>query len=97
MIITPPLGTDLTGFGFYLDRKAERVLDDLKVRALYLDDQKARLLIISCDLLGLSVARADRIRSQSAPRSVCRPGTSSWPARTLTPGRRQRPCPVWAE
>lgn len=62
--ITPPLGTDLTGFGFYLDRKAEIVLDDLKVRALYLDDRKARLLIISCDLLGLTVARADRIRSQ---------------------------------
>jgi hypothetical protein len=62
--ITPPLGTDLTGFGFYLDRKAESVLDNLKVRALYLDDQKTRLLLISCDLLGLTVARADRIRSQ---------------------------------
>jgi len=62
--ITPPLGTDLTGFGFYLDRKAESVLDDLKVRALYLDDRKTRLLLISCDLLGLTVARADRIRSR---------------------------------
>lgn len=64
MIITPPLGTDLAGFGFYLDRKAERVLDDLKVRALYLDDQTTRLLIISCDLLGLTVTQADRIRGQ---------------------------------
>ena len=63
-IITPPLGTDLTGFGFYLDRKAESVLDDLKVRALYVDDRKTRLLIISCDLLGLTVSRADRVRSQ---------------------------------
>lgn len=60
--ITPPPGTDLTGFGFYLDRKAENVLDDLKVRALYLDDWKTRLLIVSCDLLGLTVAQADRIR-----------------------------------
>ena len=40
--ITPPLGTDLTGFGFYLDRKAEKILDDLKVRALYLDAQETR-------------------------------------------------------
>lgn len=62
--ITPPLGTDLTGFGFYLDRKAERVLDDLKVRAIHLEDRKTRLLIISCDLLGLTVSRADGVRSQ---------------------------------
>jgi hypothetical protein len=64
--ITPPLGTDLTGFGFYLDRKAEIVLDDLKVRALFLDDRKTRLLIISCDLIGLSVARSDRLRRRVA-------------------------------
>jgi hypothetical protein len=51
-------------FGFYLDRKAESVLDDLKVRALYLDDRKTRLLIISCDLLGLTVSRVDRLRGQ---------------------------------
>lgn len=63
-IITPLLGTDLAGFGFYLDRKAESVLDDLKVRALYLDDRTTRLLIISCDLLGLIVAQADRLRGQ---------------------------------
>ena len=63
-VITPPPGTDLTGFGFYLERKAEKVLDDLKVRALYLEDRKERLLIISCDLLGLSVTRADNIRAQ---------------------------------
>jgi hypothetical protein len=62
--ITPPLGTDLTGFGFYLNRRAESVLDDLKARALYLDDQSVRLLIISCDLLGFSVSRSDRIRTQ---------------------------------
>jgi hypothetical protein len=63
-VITPPLGTDLTGFGFYLERKAETVLDDLKVRVLCLDDRRERLLIISCDLLGLSVARSDRIRNR---------------------------------
>lgn len=62
--ITPSLGTDLTGFGFYLERRAERVLDDLKVRALFLDNQTARLLIISCDLLGFSVPMADRIRAR---------------------------------
>ncbi len=64
VIITPPLGTDLTGFGFYLNRRAEGVLDDLKARAVYLDDQSVRLVIISCDLLGFRVSGADKIRSQ---------------------------------
>jgi hypothetical protein len=62
--ITPPLGTELAGFGFYLDRTAESVLDDLKVRVLYLDDRAAQLLIISCDLIGFSVSQADKIRAQ---------------------------------
>ncbi|MCX8160426.1 MAG: hypothetical protein N3G18_05795 [Candidatus Saccharicenans sp.] len=39
-IITPPLGTDLAGFGFYLDRRAIAVKDQLKARALYLENGK---------------------------------------------------------
>lgn len=62
--ITPPLGTDLTGFGFYLKRRADRVRDDLKARALYLDDRTTRLLIVSCDLLAFSVPMADKIRAK---------------------------------
>jgi hypothetical protein len=37
-LITPPMGVDLSGYGFYLDRKAGAVLDDLKVRAVHLAD-----------------------------------------------------------
>jgi hypothetical protein len=62
--ITPPLGTDLTGYGFYLDRRAESVLDDLKVRGLYLEDGATRLLLLSCDLIGFHISRADRIRAR---------------------------------
>jgi hypothetical protein len=64
--ISPPLGTDLTGFGFYLDRRAESVLDDLKVRALYLKDQRHALLLLACDLLGFTVRLSDRLRAQIA-------------------------------
>ncbi len=64
--ITPPLGTDLTGFGFYLDRQARTVRDNLKARVLYLKDQKKTLLFISLDLLGLTIASSDRIRRQVA-------------------------------
>lgn len=61
-IITPPLGTDLCGYGFNLDRKGERVLDDLKVRTLFLEKGTDRLIFISCDLLGLTVDVTDEIR-----------------------------------
>jgi len=65
-IITPPLGVDLCGYGFYLDRKADNVLDDLKVRALYLSDGDRALILIVCDLIGLTVDFSDRIRAEVA-------------------------------
>lgn len=61
-IITPPIGVDLTGYGFYLDRKAKDVLDDLKVRVLYLCNGIDKLILISCDLLGFSVDFSDNLR-----------------------------------
>ena len=65
-IITPPLGTDLTGFGFYLDRRTNSILDDLKTRALFLKDGERVLLLIVCDLLGLTVPFTDKIRARLA-------------------------------
>jgi hypothetical protein len=64
--VTPPLGIDLTGFGFYLHRRAESVLDDLKVRALSLRDTTHGLILITCDLLGFTVPFSDKIRSRIA-------------------------------
>lgn len=61
-IITPDLGIELAGFGFYLGRRAQTVLDELKVRALYISDLTQSLFLISCDLLGLSVSFSDRLR-----------------------------------
>jgi len=63
-IITPPPGVDLCGYGFYLDRKAEAVLDDLKVRALYLSKGDDALLLIACDLVGLTIEFSDRLRNE---------------------------------
>jgi hypothetical protein len=64
--ITPPLGVDLTGYGFYLDRKAGTVLDDLKCRAVHLRAGGTALLLASCDLIGFTVEEADGIRSRIA-------------------------------
>ena len=64
--ITPPLGTDLAGFGFYLDRRATIVRDRLKARALGLESGENRVLIIALDLLSLAVDYSDRCRRQIA-------------------------------
>lgn len=69
-VITPSLDLklDLTGYGFYLDRKGEKVLSDLKVRVLYLEDEKDKAILVSCDLIGFSVDFADSIRNDIANR-----------------------------
>jgi neutral ceramidase len=62
--ITPPREADLCGYGFYLDRKAERVGDPLKVRALYLRRGEASVVIVACDLIGLGVETSDGLRDE---------------------------------
>lgn len=64
--ITPPLGLELSGYGFYLERRAEGVLDDLKVRAVVISDGSLRFTLISLDLVGLTVAFADALRREAA-------------------------------
>lgn len=64
--VTPPLGVDLAGYGFYLDRKAESVLDDLACRAVCLRSGGQALLLISCDVIGFTIEDADAIRSSIA-------------------------------
>ncbi len=61
--ITPPLGVELTGYGYYLQRRAERVDDPLYARCLLLDDGQTRALILCCDLLGLNRQIAAQVRA----------------------------------
>ncbi len=67
-VITPSLSLniDLTGYGFYLHRKGENVLSDLKARAIYLDDGKNKIVLLSCDLIGFSIDFADSLREEIA-------------------------------
>jgi len=64
--ITPPLGVDLSGYGFYLGRRAGSVLDDLKARAVLLRSGDRALLLMSCDIIGFTVEEADDIRADIA-------------------------------
>lgn len=52
--LTPPLGVELTGYGYYLNRCALSVRDPLFARALLLETGNCKALIISCELLGLN-------------------------------------------
>lgn len=61
--ITPPLGVELAGYGFYLDRTAGAVLDDLKCRAVCLRSGRETLLLVSCDVIGFTVEDADAVRA----------------------------------
>jgi len=92
-VITPPLGLDLAGYGFYLERKAASVLDDLKCRAVHLEAGGRSLLLISCDVIGFTVEDADEIRGAiaaahglpreavllAATRTHCGPATQPMP------------------
>lgn len=52
--LTPPLGVELTGYGYYLNRCALSLRDPLYARALLLETADTQSLIISCELLGLN-------------------------------------------
>ncbi|MBR4540006.1 MAG: hypothetical protein IKO52_14350 [Clostridia bacterium] len=52
--ITPPLGVELAGYGYYLRRTADKVLDPLYVRAAAFEQDGERYILASCDCLGLS-------------------------------------------
>lgn len=60
--ITPRLGISLGGYGFYLDRRAEAVLDPLKVRALTVRCGATSALFVSADLVGFSLSAAVELR-----------------------------------
>lgn len=64
--ITPSLGVEMTGYGYYLERRATAVRDALKVRALALEHGAERLLLLSCDLLGFTIAFSDALRDAVA-------------------------------
>lgn len=65
--LTPPLGVELAGYGYYLHRCAEKVLDNLYARALILeDDSGKRAAVISCELLGLSREVCDAVLAHAA-------------------------------
>lgn len=65
VIITPPVGTALEGYGERVSG-ATGVHDDLHARALVLDDGRTRAAIVSCDLVGVDRRLVARVREIAA-------------------------------
>lgn len=64
-VVTPDVGCFLSGYGVYLERYSEKILDDLKVRVIFLEDKEGnKLLLCSFDLIGFSVEFADTLRRE---------------------------------
>ncbi len=61
--ITPPLGVELAGYGYYLGRTADGVLDPLFARAAAFEQDGERYLLVSCDCLGLSQEIVESVES----------------------------------
>lgn len=63
MDITPFIGVELGGYGYYLNRKAETIHDPLYARSVMLDNGRERVVLIANDLVGVTKQTVDRARS----------------------------------
>ena len=60
IVITPPLGVSIAGY--YHDRKADDILDDLYARALVLSQSPTSTALVICDIIGLDQTLTARVR-----------------------------------
>jgi hypothetical protein len=69
IFITPPIGVELMGYGINLSRRSTGVHDNLTAQALVLDDGRTRAVLITSDLLGVSVEFTQSVRAQIQERA----------------------------
>jgi len=60
--ITPPVGVELCGYGFYLNRKSTGIRDELYSKALVLNDGVRRVAIVANDLIGVNKEMTETVR-----------------------------------
>ena len=60
--ITPPIGVELSGYGYYLERRCDGVRDEVLCKALVLDDGARKVAVVASDLIGLDRETTTRIR-----------------------------------
>lgn len=62
--ITPAPGEELTGYGYYLNRRATGTQDPLMARAVAMSDGAARAVVVQLDLLALSREFTAEVRAE---------------------------------
>jgi hypothetical protein len=62
--LTPFWGVELTGWGYYIERRWQRVHDDLHATALVLDDGHHQALLLTLDLMVIDAAFTQRTRER---------------------------------
>jgi hypothetical protein len=60
--ITPRVGVDLSGFGPFRNRVSVGVRDRLWARAMAVSDGERTVVVVNCDLIGVSLAITRRVR-----------------------------------
>jgi neutral ceramidase len=66
--ITPAPGEEMTGYGYFLNRRATGTLDALMARAVALSDGQTRAVIVQLDLLALSKEFVAEVRAEAQRR-----------------------------
>jgi hypothetical protein len=64
--ITPAPGEELTGYGYYLGRRASGTLDPLHARAVALEEGGATAVVAQFDLIGLTKELVASVRAEMA-------------------------------
>lgn len=62
--LTPYWGVELTGWGYYIERKWQRVHDDLHATALVVDDGSRQVALVALDLMVISDSFTLRTRER---------------------------------
>jgi len=62
--ISPSIGSELCGYGMYLERCAESILTPLMTRSIVVSDGFNKICIISCDLIGLDYEYVVKLQSE---------------------------------
>ncbi|MFH1009205.1 MAG: neutral/alkaline non-lysosomal ceramidase N-terminal domain-containing protein [Candidatus Latescibacterota bacterium] len=60
--ITPPVGVELCGFGFFRRRRSDGVYEPLYAKAMAVEAGGREVLIVACDLIGVTRSLADQVR-----------------------------------
>ncbi|NSW91634.1 MAG: hypothetical protein HPY74_13350 [Firmicutes bacterium] len=62
--INPPIGVELSGYGYFLNRRNIGIRDDIMARALFLQQEEVSYLLICCDLLGFHPMVVERVKEE---------------------------------